>query len=152
MRPNSTGNDPFDIARFVNAQQGVYERALAELRAGRKQTHWMWFIFPQIDGLGLSSTTKHYAIKNLQEAQAYLEHPLLGPRLRACAAAMLGVDGRSAHEILGSPDDFKLQSSMTLFSAMTGDTDVFAQVLAKYYGSRRDEKSRALLFGFAGRC
>ena len=145
MNPNSTGNDPFDLARFVNAQQGVYERALAELRAGRKQTHWMWFIFPQIDGLGLSSTTKQYAIKSLQEAQAYLQHLILGPRLRTCAAAMLGVEGRSAHDILGSPDDFKLQSSMTLFAAMTGDTDVFAQVLAKFHGGQRDEKSTALM-------
>jgi uncharacterized protein (DUF1810 family) len=145
MNPHAAANDPFDLARFVTAQQGIYENALAELRAGRKRTHWMWFIFPQIDGLGLSSTTRHYAIKSLPEARAYLQHPILGPRLRSCAAAMLGVDGRTAHDILGSPDDLKLQSSMTLFSAMTGDTEIFAQVLDKFHSGQRDQKSIALM-------
>jgi uncharacterized protein (DUF1810 family) len=150
MNPHPAANDPFDLARFVTAQQGMYENALAELRAARKRTHWMWFIFPQIDGLGLSSTTKHYAIKSLQEAQAYLDHPILGPRLRSCAQAVLGVDGHSAHDILGSPDDFKLQSSMTLFSAMTDDSGVFVQVLTKLYGGQRDQKSIALMAKLPG--
>src|SRR5690242_1980431 len=103
-------SDPFDLARFTSAQEAAYDRALAELRSGDKRSHWMWFIFPQVDGLGFSSTAKHYAIKSIDEAREYLSHPVLGARLRECAEAVLAVKGRSAFEIFGSPDDLKLKS------------------------------------------
>ena len=109
-------DDPFDLGRFIGAQDSVYERVLAELRDGRKRTHWMWFVFPQIDGLGHTSTARHYAIKSLAEARAYLDHPVLGKRLRECAEVLLAVEGRSASAIFGYPDDLKLCSSMTLFA------------------------------------
>ncbi len=109
--------DPYDLGRFVQAQAGVYEGALAEVRAGRKRSHWMWFIFPQIDGLGSSSAAVRYAIKGRAEAEAYLAHPVLGPRLVACAEAAVGVKGGAAAlDIFGSPDDIKLRSSATLFA------------------------------------
>src|SRR3954453_5628360 len=100
-----SGHDPHDLGRFVDAQRGDYERALAEIRGGRKRSHWMWYIFPQYDGLGSSSTARKYAIKSVAEAEAYLRHPVLGPRLVECAEAVVGVEGKSAHEIFGSPDD-----------------------------------------------
>src|SRR5579872_5863827 len=112
----NTAGDPHDLNRFVQAQTGVYDRALAEIRSGKKRSHWMWFIFPQFDGLGFSSTSKHYAIKSIAEAKAYLSHPVLGPRLVECAEAALSVQGRTAHEIFGSPDDMKLRSCATLFA------------------------------------
>src|SRR5512137_249298 len=102
--------DPYDLSRFVHAQEHDFERALAELQRGQKRTHWMWYIFPQLDGLGFSATAKHYAIKSVEEAQAYLAHPILGPRLRECAEAVLRIEGRSATAIFGSPDDWKLRS------------------------------------------
>ena len=137
--------DPFNLARFVSAQEGVYKRALAEIRAGDKRTHWMWFIFPQIDGLGFSSTAKLYAIKSPEEARQYLAHPVLGPRLRECAEAVLAVEGRSAFDIFGSPDDLKLKSSMTLFETLAGQDAVFGQVLDKYYDGERDTRTLEIL-------
>jgi uncharacterized protein (DUF1810 family) len=122
-----------DLDRFLDAQDGVYDDALAELTAGRKRTHWMWFIFPQIAGLGFSPTAQLYAIDSLDEARAYLAHPVLGPRLRECAQALLTVQGRSAREILGYPDDLKLRSSMTLFARAADDPELFQAVLDRYY-------------------
>lgn len=128
--------DPHDLARYVDAQDagGTYACALAELRAGRKQSHWMWFVFPQIAGLGLSPMAQRYAITSLHEARAYLAHPVLGPRLRACVAAMNAHEGRTAREILGSPDDMKFRSCLTLFAEATSDNADFRAALAKYYG------------------
>jgi uncharacterized protein (DUF1810 family) len=122
----------YHLERFVEAQDGVYDDALAELSAGRKRTHWMWFVFPQIAGLGSSPTAKRYAIGSLDEARAYLAHPVLGPRLRECAQALLGIQGRSAGDILGYPDDLKLRSSMTLFARAADDAALFQAVLDRY--------------------
>jgi uncharacterized protein (DUF1810 family) len=138
-------DDPFDLARFTSAQEGVYHRALAEIRAGDKRSHWMWFIFPQVDGLGFSSTAKHYAIKSAEEARQYLAHPVLGPRLLDCAQAVLAVEGRSASEIFGSPDDLKLKSCMTLFESVAGPGSVFGQVLDSYYQGKRDTRTHEIL-------
>jgi uncharacterized protein (DUF1810 family) len=135
---------PRDLDRFVSAQAGVYREALAELTAGRKRTHWMWFIFPQIAGLGSSPAAQRYAIASLDEARAYLAHPVLGPRLRECADALLAVEGKSAEEILGYPDDLKLRSSMTLFARAADDPDVFEAVLERYYDGP-DPRTLALL-------
>ena len=133
-----TPADRFNLGRFVNAQSGVYEGALAELRSGRKRTHWMWFIFPQVEGLGRSSTSRFYAVKGLEEAREYLRHPVLGPRLAECAEAVLAVEGRTASAIFSYPDDLKLHSSMTLFSVAAGPGSVFARVLDKYFQGRQD--------------
>jgi len=122
-----------DLERFVAAQDGVHHTALAELRAGRKRSHWMWFVFPQIAGLGSSPAARRYAVSGLDEARAYLAHPVLGPRLAEAARAVLAVDGRSAEQILGHPDDLKLRSSMTLFARAADDPAVFEAVLARYY-------------------
>jgi uncharacterized protein (DUF1810 family) len=138
-------NDPHNLQRFVNAQANDYECALAELLGGRKRTHWMWYIFPQIDGLAFSSTSKQFAIKSLDEAQAYLAHPILGPRLLECAEAVLGIEGRSAAEIFGFPDDLKLRSSATLFASLLPSDSVFTRLLAKYYAGARDDKTLHLL-------
>ncbi len=137
----SDRGDPYDLNRFVSAQEGVYDRALAELREGLKRSHWMWYIFPQIDGLGLSPTTRHYAIKSLEEARQYLAHPVLGARLKESAEAVLAVQGQSASEIFGFPDDMKLQSSMTLFELVSGPGSVFERVLDKYYQGKRDART-----------
>ena len=131
-------DDPFELKRFLQAQENTYDRALAELRAGRKTSHWMWFVFPQIDGLGRSPTARHYAIKNLAEARAYLGHPLLGARLRECTRAMLALQGLTAHEILGDPDDLKFRSSMTLFEHAAEDKDLFARAIDTYFAGKRD--------------
>jgi len=138
-------DDPFDLDRFIDAQADVYERALAELRAGRKRSHWMWFIFPQIGGLGYSATARYYAIQSLAEARAYLDHPVLGPRLRECAEALLAIEGRSAAEIFGYPDDLKLGSCMTLFDLASRTDAVFGRILAKYFGGARDDKTLQLV-------
>jgi uncharacterized protein (DUF1810 family) len=138
-------NDPHDLDRFVQAQADDYEQALAEIVAGRKRTHWMWYIFPQIDGLAFSSTSKRFAIKSLAEAKAYLDHPVLGPRLLACAEAVARVEGRSANEIFGSPDDLKLRSSATLFAAVLPPGSVFERLLEKYYAGERDPRTLHLL-------
>ena len=128
----------FDLQRFVDAQNPVYERVVAELRAGRKRSHWMWFIFPQIRGLGRSPTAIQYAISGLDEARAYLEHLLLGPRLRQCTGLVLNVEGRSAPEIFGSPDDMKFRSSMTLFAKADPGGDIFVEALHKYFNGVPD--------------
>jgi uncharacterized protein (DUF1810 family) len=134
----STPTDPFQLERFVAAQEGIYEQALAELQQGKKRSHWMWFIFPQIAGLGSSSTAQFYAINGAEEARAYLAHPVLGPRLLACAAALLPHSGRSASEIFGYPDDLKLRSSLTLFAAVNDEQAVFKQLLEQFYAGQPD--------------
>lgn len=140
-------DDPHDLARFVAAQDdgGTYERALGELRGGRKTSHWMWFVFPQIAGLGRSPTAQRYAIVSLEEARAYLAHPVLGPRLRTCASALLEVHDRSAAEILGSVDAAKLRSSMTLFARAAPEELLFQQVVDRYFGGRRDGATERLV-------
>ena len=138
-------DDPHDLDRFVRAQEDDYDQALAEISAGRKRSHWMWYIFPQFDGLAFSSTSKYYAIKSLEEAKAYLAHPVLGPRLVACAEATLAVEGRSATAIFGSPDDLKLRSSATLFSRASEPGSVFHRLLDKYYQGKPDERTLRLL-------
>ena len=141
----STTGDPHDLNRFLVAQARDYDRALAEVRAGDKRTHWMWYVFPQLDGLGHSSTAKFYAIKSLDEAKAYLDHPVLGARLRECAGAALVVDGRSANQIFGSPDDLKLKSCATLFACASPPGSVFEELLEKFYQGHRDGRTLALL-------
>jgi len=141
----SNQNDPFNLQRFVSAQARDYKAARTELRRGRKETHWMWYIFPQIDGLGNSSTSKRYAIKSKAEARQYLEHPVLGENLRECAQILLDLEGRSASEIFGYPDDMKLKSSMTLFAQVTDPESVFASVLDKYFQGERDIRTLDLL-------
>jgi len=137
--------DDFDLERFVAAQDGVYDRALAELRAGRKTGHWIWFVFPQIAGLGQSEMSRIYAIGSLAEARAYLAHPVLGPRLREAAAAVLATHGRSAGEMLGSIDAVKLRSSMTLFLRAAPDEPAFRAVLDRFYDGRPDAATDAIL-------
>jgi uncharacterized protein (DUF1810 family) len=142
---HGAAGDPYDLSRFVQAQEDDYAQALSEIRRGRKQSHWMWYIFPQFDGLGFSSTSKRYSIKSLEEAEAYLRHPVLGPRLIECAEAALGVEGRSAYEIFGSPDDMKLRSSATLFAHVSPAGSVFERLLGKYFQGERDDKTLKLL-------
>jgi uncharacterized protein (DUF1810 family) len=139
--------DVFNLQRFVDAQAPVYENALREIRAGRKRSHWMWFVFPQCAGLGSSATAVAYAISGIDEARAYLAHSVLGPRLLACAGAALAVQGRSARQIFGTPDELKLRSSATLFAVVSEPGSVFERVLAKYYGGRADERTLALVRG-----
>ena len=127
------------LERFVKAPYGVYPRALAELKAGRKQSHWMWFIFPQIAGLGHSAMAQMYAIASLDEARTYLAHPLLGARLRECCEAVLAVDGKSAHQIFGSPDDLKFRSSLTLFAQAAPDERLFRNLLQRHYVGEADQ-------------
>jgi uncharacterized protein (DUF1810 family) len=141
----SGGEDPYNLARFLSAQEDDYAQALAEIQSGRKRSHWMWYIFPQIDGLGWSSTSKFYAIKNRDEAGAYLNHPVLGKRLLECAHAALQVNGRSANEIFGSPDDLKLRSCATLFAQVSPPGSLFEQIIEKFFDGRRDEKTLRLL-------
>ncbi len=138
-------DDPYQLSRFIHAQQDDFERALAEIQSGKKRTHWMWYIFPQLDGLAFSPTSKHYAIKSIDEAKAYLDHTVLGPRLLECAEAALRVEGRSAREIFGSPDDLKLKSCATLFACVSPPGSVFERLLEKYYRGERDEKTLRLL-------
>lgn len=137
-------SDPFNLRRFVDAQAADYARALDEIRAGRKRTHWMWYVFPQVAGLGRSPTSEYYAVSGLAEAAAYLAHPLLGPRLREAAHAALGVPQRSAAEIFGAPDDLKLRSSATLFALVSPAGSVFHQVLDRFFGGTPDPATRAL--------
>jgi uncharacterized protein (DUF1810 family) len=140
-----TMSTPYDLDRFVIAQQGVYASVLDELRRGRKVGHWIWFIFPQVAGLGYSAMSQQYAISSLDEARAYLAHPVLGPRLRECAALVLATSGQTALEILGSIDAVKLRSSMTLFHRAAPDEPVFAQVLERYYDGKADDATDARL-------
>lgn len=135
----TSAGDPFDLQRFVDAQAPVYGNVVGELRGGRKRGHWMWFVFPQLRGLGGSPTAVHYGISSLEEARAYLRHELLGPRLRECARLVTAVQGRSVVQIFGSPDDLKLCSSMTLFACATEDDEDFVAVLEKYFDGRQDE-------------
>jgi uncharacterized protein (DUF1810 family) len=131
-------SDRFGLERFVEAQEGIYEQACAELRVGRKRSHWMWFVFPQIRGLGSSPTAVRYAISGLEEARAYLEHPVLGVRLRECVGIVCGVEGRTVEEIFGYPDDLKFHSSITLFVKAAGEGGVFREALEKYFGGEMD--------------
>jgi uncharacterized protein (DUF1810 family) len=137
------------LERFVSAQdaRGTYDAALAELRAGRKTSHWMWFVFPQLAGLGLSEMSRRYAIASLDEARAYLAHPVLGPRLQESARALLGLDGRTATEILGPVDALKLRSSLTLFARAAPEDPLFGEVLDRYFDGRPDDATDALLGG-----
>jgi len=134
-------SDPFDLNRFLKAQDDDYNRALSELTNGRKRTHWMWFIFPQIDGLAFSSMSQFYAIKSVDEAKAYLAHPVLGSRILECAEAVVAVNGKSITEIMGSPDDLKLRSCATLFAEVSESGSVFERILEKYYHGERDERT-----------
>ncbi|RPI08359.1 MAG: DUF1810 domain-containing protein [Zetaproteobacteria bacterium] len=145
--PNGPGDsdDPYNLTRFVRAQEGVYAQALSEIQSGTKRTHWMWYIFPQIDGLAFSATSKHFAIGGIGEARAYLAHPILGPRLLECAEAVIRVEGRSAMEIFGSPDDLKLRSCATLFACVSPRDSAFERLLRKYCPSGRDDKTLQLL-------
>ena len=133
--------DPFNLDRFVSAQAGVYEQAFAEIRAGRKRSHWMWFIFPQIAGLGSSPTSQHFAIRDRAEAEAYLAHPILGARLIECCEALLALKTDSASGVFGYPDDLKLKSSATLFAAVSPSGSVFEQLLKKFFAGRPDLKT-----------
>ena len=137
--------DAFDLNRFVQAQQDDYAQALAEITIGRKRSHWMWYIFPQLDGLSVTSTAKHYAIKSIDEARAYLAHPILGTRLRECATILLKLENRSAEEIFGFPDVLKLRSSATLFAQVSDAGSPFHRLIEKYYGGEPDPKTLRLL-------
>jgi uncharacterized protein (DUF1810 family) len=136
---------PFDLERFVAAQQGVFEGALRELRAGRKTGHWIWFIFPQLAGLGRSEMSRFYGLESVDEARAYLEHPILGPRLRECANAVVATSGPTADEIFGSLDAMKVRSSMTLFRRAAPDEPLFSQMLDRFYGGAVDHVTDAML-------
>ena len=140
-----TPSDPFNLQRFREAQRGVYEHALAEIEDGQKSSHWMWFVFPQLDGLGSSSMAKRYAISSAGEAKAYLQDPVLGSRLLQCAEATLRLQGLYAAEIFGRPDDMKLRSCATLFAQVSPPGSVFEKLLAKYFGGHGDEKTLQLL-------
>lgn len=137
--------DPYELSRFVEAQRGVYEQAVEELRGGRKHNHWMWFVFPQIAGLGRSPTAQRYAISSLAEADAYLEHHMLGPRLVGCATLLLRLHGLTAEEIFGGIDAIKLRSSMTLFARAAPSVTVFHEVLERYFGGRLDAATEEIL-------
>lgn len=136
--------DRFDLQRFAEAQAPVYQRVLEELRQGQKQSHWMWFIFPQLAGLGHSPMARRFALASREEAAAYLDHGVLGSRLRECTALVNAVEGKTIRDILGSPDDLKFCSSMTLFGAVSRDPE-FATAVAKFYGGRPDQKTLQLL-------
>lgn len=142
---DSDSADPFDLQRFTSAQESIVDDALRELQAGQKRTHWIWFIFPQLDGLGHSGMARRYAIKSLAEACAYLQHPLLGARLLDCTRAVNALTGRTAHQIFGSPDDMKFRSSMTLFEKAADSETAFSLALDKYYGGERDAATLRLL-------
>lgn len=138
-------SDRHDLERFISAQAPVYQRALSEIKSGQKRSHWMWYIFPQLKGLGFSEIAQRYAIRGLDEAKSYIQHPVLGARFVECGQALLQVQGRTASEIFGFPDDLKLKSSMTLFALVSEPGSIFEQVLEKYYQGQRDEKTLALL-------
>lgn len=137
--------DPHDLRRFVDAQEPIYDQVLAELRAGRKRTHWMWFVFPQLRGLGRSAMAERYGIASRDEALAYLDHPLLGPRLLTCTTLVVAVQARSLNAILGSPDDLKFHASMTLFAEIAPDPRVIVEALAKSFDDRRDHMTLVML-------
>ena len=132
-------SDPFNLQRFLNAQEPVFDNAYAELAEGRKRSHWMWFIFPQIKGLGHSDMARKFAISSLEEAKAYLKHPVLGPRLLECSQLVANTEGRSIDDIFGYPDNLKFHSSMTLFARATLDNQIFLECLKKYFGGNPDQ-------------
>lgn len=138
-------NTPFDLKRFVEAQEDIYSRALSEIKNGRKQSHWMWFIFPQIEGLGFSPLSQKYAIKNRSEALAYLHHNLLGTRIIEVTNVLLELNGKSAFDIFGNPDTMKLKSCMTLFATVSPENSIFQQVLEKYFNGEQDNKTINIL-------
>jgi uncharacterized protein (DUF1810 family) len=138
-------DDPHDLQRFVDAQDDVIDDVRRELRSGRKRSHWMWFVFPQVEGLGSSRMAQRYAIASRAEAEAYLAHPVLGPRLRECTALANAIEGRSATEVFGHPDDLKFRSSMTLFEAVADDPDPFRTALERYYDGERDQRTLEFL-------
>ena len=138
-------DDPYRLTRFVEAQNHVYEDVLAELRVGRKTSHWMWFIFPQVAGLGSSGTSRYYAIESIEEARAYLAHDILGSRLAECVEILLQQEERSVHEIFGYPDDMKLKSSMTLFAHASRPGSPFEKVLERFFGGDRDQATLEIL-------
>ncbi len=152
-QPSPAANDPFHLQRFLDAQSSIYQQARAELAAGEKRSHWMWFIFPQIEGLGSSSMAQRYAITDLAEAAAYLAHPLLAPRLRECTSLVNAVEGRSIEAIFGYPDDLKFHSSVTLFAEATAhagagsspQNEVFVKVLAKYFGGKPNQRTLSIV-------
>ena len=137
--------DPHNLRRFVDAQEPVYAQVCSELRNGKKRSHWMWFVFPQIKGLGISPTAQFYAIGSRAEAEAYLAHPVLGPRLKECTQLVLDVTGRSAHDIFGSPDDLKFRSCMTLFADIAADNARFQAPLRKYFNGEADRRTTEIL-------
>lgn len=145
MIDNQSSGDPFQLNRFLEAQSMSYADAIAELRAGRKQSHWMWYVLPQISGLGRSSMAVRYSIPSLDEARGYLSHAVLGSRLIQCCEAVLAIEGRSAFEIMGSPDDLKLKSCATLFGSVSPKGSVFHRILDKYYGGEPDEATLELI-------
>jgi uncharacterized protein (DUF1810 family) len=145
MTASADAADPFDLARFTRAQTGVFDSAVSELRRGEKRGHWMWFVFPQIMGLGSSATAVRFAIKSRAEAEQYLEHPVLGARLRKCAELLLTIEDRTTSEIFGYPDDLKLKSSMTLFASVAETDSVFVRVLEKYFHGEGDPRTLQLL-------
>jgi uncharacterized protein (DUF1810 family) len=138
-------SDPHNLQRFVEAQEPLYARVLHELRAGRKSSHWIWFVFPQIQGLGHSPMAREFAIGSIEEAQAYLDHPVLGARLRECTGLVTAIEGSTIEQILGHPDNLKFCSSMTLFAHATSDNQVFLDALAKYFGGRFDRRTQERL-------
>jgi uncharacterized protein (DUF1810 family) len=135
------GKDPYRLHRFLDAQNPVFEKVCSELREGRKQSHWMWFIFPQIAGLGSSAMSRRYGISALQEAEAYLREPILGERLRLCTRLVVTIEGRSIEQIFGYPDDLKFQSSMTLFASTELENQIFKDALQKYFAGKLDKKT-----------
>ncbi len=143
--PPSAAEDPFDLHRFVEAQADSYARAVQELRSGRKRSHWMWFVFPQFDGLGSSATTRHFAIKSIAEARAYLRHPILGARIAECTTIANHIEGRTARQVFGAPDDLKFRSSMTLFELVSPPPSVFASALEKYFAGVGDSRTLELV-------
>jgi uncharacterized protein (DUF1810 family) len=137
--------DSYELTRFVQAQRDEYERAFSEIKSGRKRSHWMWYIFPQLAGLGWSAMSRRYAIKSLDEAKAYLRHPVLGPRLRECFETLLTLEEKSAHAVFGSPDDLKLRSCATLFAHVSPPDSVFSRLLDQYFQGDRDQATLRLL-------
>jgi len=138
-------DDPYNLNRFLESQDGVYSTVLSELKSGNKQSHWMWFIFPQVAGLGRSPTSQYYTIKSKQEAEQYLEHPILGARLKECSEILLGIENKTAREVFGRPDDLKLRSAMTLFASLTEPGSVFDNVLGKYFQGSRCQRTLTFL-------
>jgi uncharacterized protein (DUF1810 family) len=145
VRDSGSAGDPYDLKRFVQAQSTDYDRALLEIKRGKKRSHWMWYIFPQFEGLGFSATSRRYSIKSTEEAEEYLAHRVLGSRIEECAKAAMSVEGRSAHEIFGYPDDMKLRSCATLFACLSPSGSVFHQLLDKYFEGKQDPKTLRLI-------